>query len=244
MTGRIHSYLTLSAIDGPGLRFVLFMQGCRLRCVYCHNPDSWIYENGKEVSVDEIISEIKKNQIFYEASGTGGLTISGGEPLFQPEFCAKILSEAKNNGIHTALDTSGSVDISQYGDIITNTDLFILDIKATDKDVYKSITSDPNFNHLRNGEFLSAIGKKLWIRYVLTPGFNDRDSDIDGLIDYLKKLNTVERLYIIPYSKLGENKWAECGYENVLLNTQSPSPEFVESIRKRIGANGFSFKIL
>lgn len=242
MQGKIHSYLTMSAIDGPGLRFILFLQGCRLRCVYCHNPDTWIYENGKSITPEAIVEEISKSLHFYTTSG-GGVTLSGGEPLFQPDFTSEILRLCKNINIHTAVDTSGAEDLSLYPEIVKNTDLFILDIKAVHMDTYTKITSDTVGNHLKNGEYLSSLNKKMWIRYVLVPGYNDSERDISALIDYLKKLKTIERVIIVPYSKLGEHKWDECGLNNVLKTTEPPSAELINSIKERIIKSEINFSL-
>ncbi|OHD39811.1 MAG: pyruvate formate-lyase 1-activating enzyme [Spirochaetes bacterium GWF1_31_7] len=238
MNGKINSYLTLSAIDGPGLRFVVFLQGCKLRCIYCHNPDTWLPDNGVVISAVDIIQLMSKSDEFYRQSG-GGLTVSGGEPFYQPEFTAEIVYNAKKNQYHTAVDTSGCELLSDYPDIVKNTDLFILDIKALDNKRYFSITGDSIEKSIQNGIYLSSINKKIWLRYVIIPGYNDTMDEIEAFYNAVNGMKTVERIQIIPYSKIGIHKWRDAGYISALENVSLTPPEkirdFIDFINKKAG---------
>ncbi|MDN5303858.1 MAG: pyruvate formate lyase activating enzyme [Fusobacteriaceae bacterium] len=237
--GRLHSYETCGTVDGPGIRFVVFMQGCPLKCKYCHNPDTWDINKAKyERSVDEVIYEIKKYKNFIHPKG--GVTITGGEPLVQIEFVKALLKECKKEGLHTAIDTSGYIFNDKVKELLEYVDLVLLDIKCMDEKEYLDLTSVKLDNTLKFAKYLSEIGKKIWIRHVLVPGITDRDSYLHKLGEFCKNLKTVDLVEILPFHKMGEYKWKELGMEYKLYKIDSPTTERVENaknIMKQYGLN-------
>ncbi|MCG8540364.1 MAG: pyruvate formate-lyase-activating protein [Clostridia bacterium] len=229
-TGKIHSVETCGTLDGPGLRYVVFFQGCPLRCQYCHNPDTWKISDGKEVSVDEIMEDILKYKSFMEFSG-GGVTASGGEPLVQYKFLEDLFKRCKEEGIHTALDTSGCISISNVKEVIKYTDLVLLDIKSYDVERYKVVTGVAATSTLEFARYLSDINKSMWIRYVLVPGLTDDFNDIKQLAYFISTLRNVERIELLPFHKMGEYKWKELGYEYKLKETEPPSQDMIERVK-------------
>lgn len=227
--GRIHSFEMGSSVDGPGLRFVIFTQGCALRCLYCHNPDTRDPHGGQEVSVAEMLAEIEKYLPYLEASG-GGVTISGGEPTLQPEFVASIFQGCKERGIPTALDTSGFCSQESAALILPQTDLVLLDIKSWEPELYRKLTHVELEPTLRLARYLSAIGKHFWLRFVLVPGLTDSRENVEGLARFCAGLKSLERVEILPFHKLGEYKWKELGYEYSLSEARPPSPEEVQEV--------------
>ena len=223
--GRIHSYHTLTAIDGPGLRFLLFMQGCRLRCQYCHNPDSWSLDAGTEYSADEMMSIIQD----YAEYVKGGLTVSGGEPLLQQEFLTELFTLCRQYEMHTAIDTAGSVPLTADSPILNVTDLFLLDIKHSDPDKYHKLTAGNLQTTLDNAKLLSECGKRMWIRYVLVPGLTDDIDDMKRLRDIIDTLTTVDKVIVQPYSSLGVSKWDALNIPYTLRDTQPPSKELIKT---------------
>lgn len=228
--GKIHSIETCGTLDGPGLRFVIFTQGCPLRCQYCHNPDTWKFEDGEEVTVDEIMNEIVKYKSFMKFSG-GGITASGGEPLIQSDFIKELFKRCKEEGIHTALDTSGCVNIEKAKEVINYTDLVLLDIKSFDAIKYKNLTGVALKPTIEFAKYLSGINKPMWVRYVLVPGLTDDIKDIKELAKFLSSLKNVERVEILPFHKMGEYKWEELGYEYKLKDTEPPTKEKIEEVK-------------
>ncbi|ONI44542.1 pyruvate formate-lyase 1-activating enzyme [Candidatus Epulonipiscioides gigas] len=231
MIGRIHSIETCGTVDGPGIRYIIFMQGCPLRCQYCHNPDTWKTSTGEQIDSDEIIKEIIKYKPYMKNSG-GGLTISGGEPLLQPEFVADIFKKAKKQGIHTCIDTSGFIGIDKIGNVLDYTDLVLLDIKSYNKDVYKDVTGvslEPTLNFEQE---LMKRNIPVWIRYVLVPNLTDNLNDIEELAKYLTTLTNVERIDVLPFHKMGEFKWKELNYEYKLKNTLEPDDSLIKETKE------------
>ncbi|WP_211293126.1 pyruvate formate-lyase-activating protein [Brunnivagina elsteri] len=226
-SGYIHSIETCGTVDGPGIRFVIFTTGCPLRCLYCSNPDCRYLEHGKQVTVDELIAEIQKYTSYMKASG-GGVTISGGEPLYQPEFVREIFRRCKSLGIHTALDTSGFCDLEIAKSVLEFVDLVLLDIKSFDPATYTKVTGVDIKPTLILAQYLSDIKKAAWIRFVLVPGLTDDPENILGLAEFITKLNNIERVEVLPFHKMGEYKWEELGYEYQLKETPSPTPEQIE----------------
>lgn len=231
LKGRIHSFESCGTVDGPGIRFVVFMQGCPLRCKYCHNPDTWKFNEGREVTVDEIINEAKKYKSYMKFS-KGGITASGGEPFVQVEFIRDLFKRAKDEGIHTVIDTSGYVKIEDAKKVLEYTDLVLLDIKSYDNMIYKDLTGVSNEKTLKLANYLSNINKPTWIRYVLVPGVTDDMDNIENLAKFLSNMDNIEKVQILPFHKLGEYKWEELGYEYELENTKPPNDEDVEKARK------------
>ena len=224
ITGKIHSIETCGTVDGPGIRFVIFMQGCPLRCKYCHNPDTWKLGDGTEKTVDEIFDEIKKYKSYMNFSG-GGVTITGGEPLLQATFAKELFIRCKEEGIHTAIDTSGYLFNDTIKEVLTYTDLVLLDIKCYDSKQYKYITGaqlEPTIEFIN---YLGEINKPVWIRYVLVPNLSDNKKHIEALSIFLSKFNNIQRIELLPFHKMGEYKWEELGYKYELTETKEPTKE-------------------
>lgn len=215
--GRISSLESMSTMDGPGVRFVVFMQGCHLRCVYCHNPETWALKGGQILlSPKELVNKILSCKPYFGEEG--GVTFSGGEPLLQPEFLLETLKLCKANKIHTAVDTAG-VGLGDYEKILEFVDLVILDIKATDEAEYRQITGKDMSEFKR---FLNACvkcGNKLWIRQVIVPNINDDAEHIEKLNHFLKDLNNIERVELLPYKTLGKTKYESLGIIYRLMDT-------------------------
>ncbi len=238
MKGNIHSFETFGTKDGPGIRFVLFMQGCPLRCLYCHNVDTWNMANANYIfSVEEVMQKILNIKSFIK---TGGVTISGGEPLLQNEFVNELLIQCKKNSIHTALDTSGYIFNDNVKKTLENTDLVLLDIKHINKDKYKNLTGVKLINTLKFLDYLSKIDKKVWIRYVLVPGLTDDKEDITILAMYLTQYSNIEKIEVLPFHQMGIEKWKKEKIEYKLSEVKTPDSKEVqeaEEIFKKFGLN-------
>ncbi|MDI3311295.1 MAG: pyruvate formate-lyase-activating protein [Thermoanaerobacterium sp.] len=229
--GKIHSIETCGTVDGPGIRYVVFMQGCPLRCAYCHNPDTWDYNGGKEVSTDEIFNDAKRYISYMKVSG-GGVTLTGGEPTLQPEFCKDLFKKLKASDIHTALDTSGYVDIDKVKELVKYTDLFLLDIKHIDDEGHKKLTGVSNRKTLKFAKYLSDEGKKMWIRHVIVPGITDDMEEIKRLADFVSSLKNVDRVEILPYHKMGVYKYEVLGIPYSLKGINPPDTSKIEEIKE------------
>ncbi|SHJ97290.1 pyruvate formate-lyase-activating protein [Tepidibacter formicigenes] len=239
--GRIHSIETFGTVDGPGIRYIVFTQGCPLRCKYCHNRDTWDVKSGKEYTVPELMDDIKKYTPFMKYSG-GGLTVSGGEPTLQPEFLERLLMEAKANDIHTAVDTSGFVDIEIIDPILDYTDLVLLDIKHINRDSFKELTGVYNDKTLNLAKHLEKRNIPTWIRYVLVPGITDKEEDIENLAKFVSNLKNVENIEVLPYHSMGEFKWEELGYEYPLKGICDATDEDVEKASRIFEKYGLTIK--
>jgi pyruvate formate lyase activating enzyme len=229
ITGIIHSIETCGTVDGPGIRFVIFTQGCPLRCLYCHNPDCWYIDDGKPMSVDELITEILQYQSYFKFSG-GGVTVSGGEPLMQPQFVQAIFRSCSQLGIHTALDTSGYVNLNIAKPILEYTDLVLLDIKSFDPTIYRKVTHvslEPTLNFAR---YLNQIHKPVWVRFVLVPDLTDSLDHITQLAQFIAQFDNLERVEVLPFHKMGEAKWEQLAYDYQLQATSPPSTELLEKV--------------
>ncbi|MFV0286928.1 MAG: pyruvate formate-lyase-activating protein [Demequina sp.] len=235
--GTVHSWELVTAVDGPGTRLTYFLAGCPLRCLYCHNPDTWQMRRGTRATADEVLTRVRRYSHVLNASG-GGLTISGGEPLLQPDFVARIFRGAKEMGIHTALDTSGFLGARASNELLADTDLVLLDVKSGDPDTYKKVTGRPLAPTLDFGRRLSAHGVKIWTRFVLVPGLTDDERNVDQVADYLASLDTVERVEVLPFHQMGREKWKLLNEPYALDDTQPPSPELVERVREQFRARG------
>ena len=225
----IHSIESCGTVDGPGIRFVIFTQGCPLRCLYCHNPDCRYLEDGKTVTVDELIEEILQYRSYFNFSG-GGVTVSGGEPLIQPDFVREIFKRCHENGIHTALDTSGYSRIEVAKPVLEYTDLVLLDIKSFIPEIYRRVTSVSLEPTLKFARYLAQINKPTWVRFVLVPNLTDDLDNVRGLAQFIASLGNVELVEVIPFHKMGEYKWQQLGYDYQLKNTQPPSPDLVNRV--------------
>lgn len=228
--GKVHSFESMGAVDGPGLRFVIFLQGCVMRCAYCHNPDSWDFNLGKTYTVQECIDEIMKYKNYFGEDG--GVTVSGGEPLCQIDFVISLFTELKKRNIHTCLDTSGIIfqednDYikSKFDNLIEVTDLFLLDIKHINNEKHIELTSHSNKNVLAFAKYLNGNNKKMWIRYVLVPGINSDEETLKQTKNFINQLKTVEKVEVLPYHTYGVKKYEELGLEYKLKHVQSPSEE-------------------
>ncbi|MBW8182101.1 pyruvate formate lyase 1-activating protein [Shewanella nanhaiensis] len=233
VTGRIHSLESFGTVDGPGIRFITFMQGCLMRCQYCHNRDTWDLHGGKDVEVEELMSQIISYRPFLESSG-GGVTASGGEAILQAEFVSALFEACKKEGIHTCLDTNGFV--RKYTPIIDelldNTDLVLLDIKHIDDQRHIDLTKVSNHRTLQFAEHLHKRQQKTWIRYVVVGGYTDDIDSAKKLADFLKPMTNVEKVELLPYHELGKHKWEAMGEEYELNDISPPSGETMEQIKK------------
>ncbi len=239
--GRIFTSETLGAVDGPGLRYVLFMQGCVLRCKYCHNPESWSLTGGSGVTVKEAMEDILKYRNFFNASG-GGVTVSGGEPLLQSEFVTELFKRCREEGIHTALDTSGYHRGEIPEELVENTDLVLLDIKCMDADVYRELTGVGIEPTLDFAEYLNKKHKRTWIRYVIVPGINSSDIMIHALAQYASSMDNVEFVELLPFHKMGERKWDEAGLCYELRQIELPDGELIDHARGIFVSHGLKVK--
>ncbi len=236
MKGRINSFESLGAVDGPGIRFVIFMQGCPLKCKYCHNRDTWNINDAKEiVTVDEMINKIIRYKPYIVASN-GGVTVSGGEPLLQLNFVTQLFKELQKLNIHTALDTAGSIPINdKIEELLKYTNLVILDIKHIDDEKAKNLTSLSNKNNLDFARYLDEHHIPVWIRQVLVPGYTDDENDLRKLKAFIDTLSNVERTEILPYHKLGEYKWEALGEKYPLQGVEAPSKEEIQKAKEILG---------
>jgi len=229
LMGRIHSLESGGMVDGPGIRFVVFTQGCPLRCLYCHNPDTQALHEGREMNVDALITEISKYRSYMKFTG-GGVTLTGGEPLIQHDFSREVFRRCQALGIHTTLDTSGFAHQSVAAEVVQYVDLVMLCIKAFDADVHASLTGVPREPSLHFAEYLHRIQKKTWIRFVLVPGVTDSDSNVQGLAEFLAPMDNIEKVEILPFHKMGEYKWARMGFDYALKDTPSPTAAQVQRV--------------
>ncbi|MFF7452279.1 MULTISPECIES: pyruvate formate-lyase-activating protein [unclassified Streptomyces] len=239
VTGRIHSWDLSTGVDGPGTRFVLFVNGCPLRCLYCANPDTWHLRDGKQTTVDEVMAEIDKYRAFITTAG-GGVTITGGEPLLQPAFTGEMLRRCKQAGLHTALDTSGFLGARATDELLADTDLVLLDIKSFDVTTYRKLTGGELTPTLNFATRLDRLGKRMWIRYVLVPGWTDDPEAIAGLARFLAGLGNIDRVEILPFHKLGAAKYDALGLPFPLRNTPGPSPELVRRVQEQFRQLGLA----
>ncbi|MFC5034716.1 pyruvate formate-lyase-activating protein [Streptomyces sp. DSM 41987] len=235
-TGRVHSWDLSTGVDGPGTRFVLFLSGCPLRCLYCANPDTWHMRDGQEMTVDAVMAEIEKYRTFITAAG-GGVTITGGEPLLQPAFTAEVFHRCKELGLHTTLDTSGFLGSRATDDLLADTNPVLLDIKAFDV-AYRSLTGAGLAPTLTFATRLSRHGVPVRIRYVLVPGRTDDESAIDGLAAFVAGLGNVECVDVLPFHKLGAAKYEALDIPFPLRDTPTPSPDLVDRVRGQFRDHG------
>ena len=240
MIGHIHSTESFGAADGPGVRFIVFMQGCHMRCRYCHNPDTWKMDGGDEVTADEILKRALRFKPYWGKDG--GITISGGEPLLQIDFVIELFKKAKELGINTCIDTAGNPFtkeepfFSKFEELMKYTDLLLLDLKEINPARHKDLTGFDNSNISEMAKYLSEINKPVWIRHVLVPEHSDFDEDLDALGDFIDTLSNVDRVEILPYHTLGKFKWENLGIPYTLESISPPSAERIENAKQRIHA--------
>ena len=233
--GKVHSFESMGTVDGPGIRFVVFTQGCPLRCLYCHNPDCRTIYGGREITAGEVLVEIQKYRSYLKG---GGVTVSGGEPLMQPEFVSAIFQGCHELGIHTALDTSGYCPVSVAQPVLDHTDLVLLDIKSFDPQIYQRVTHVSLEPTLAMARHLSRIHKPTWIRFVLVPGLTDAPHNIEGLADFVATLDNVERVEVLPFHKMGEYKWEQLGLNYLLKDTPEPEESLISQTKATFRARG------
>lgn len=226
---RVHSIETFGTHDGPGIRLVVFLQGCNIRCRYCHNPDLLAGDGGKLMKRKEILAIVEKQK---EYLGTeGGVTISGGEPTLQPKSLIKLFGELNKRQIHTALDTNGTIATDEVKKLYQRTDLLLLDIKHIDEKVHIKLTGSTNKNVLEMAKYRESLGKPMWLRYVLLPGWSDEEKYLRALGEYFKDYKTIERLEILPYHTLGVYKYKQLGMKYKLAKVKPPAKENIEKAR-------------
>ena len=226
--GWLHSYETGSTVDGPGVRVMLFMSGCLLRCQYCHNPDTWKLKDGTRIELSHAIRRLRDFAPALRAMG-GGLTISGGEPLVQIGFTQGMFVAAKAMGLHTALDTSGFLGHRADDAYLKSVDLVLLDIKSGDPDTYRKVTGVELAPTLRFAERLAAMGKPVWVRFVLVPGLSDDPANIEKVAKFVAPMANVEWVEVLPFHQMGGFKWKTLGLEYHLAETPVPTPEQVSA---------------
>ncbi len=224
MTGRIHSLESFGTVDGPGIRFVVFFQGCPMRCAFCHNPDTWDPQGPVqyEMTPEELLEEVKRYKNFIKK---GGVTCTGGEPLVQADFLLEFMRLCKEAGFHTALDTSGIVFSEKARAVLEYTDLVLLDIKTLDDELHKSYTGQELVNNQRFLDYLQQIGKPTWIRHVVVPGYTDNDDRLNELADFVSRYSVVQQVEILPYHTMGKYKYAELGIPYPLDGTDDLTME-------------------
>ncbi len=236
MTGFIHSFESFGTVDGPGIRFVVFLQGCPLRCQYCHNPDTW-RAGGKEYSVEDVISQALRYKKYF--GDKGGVTVTGGEPLLQIDFVTELFTKLKAQGVHTCVDTSGITfrekdegTVEKHKKLLEVADLFLLDIKHIDEEKCKKLTGQSNQNTLAFAKFLSDNGKPMWIRQVLVSGLTDDEEDLLQTRAFIDSLQTVERVEVLPYHTMGIVKYKNLGLAYPLEGVESPTKEKVANAKR------------
>lgn len=239
--GAVHSTESFGAVDGPGIRFIIFLKGCRMRCRYCHNVDTWDPAGAEMRTPEELLNRAERYRSYWGKKG--GITVSGGEPLLQMDFLLELFRQAKERGIHTTLDTAGQPFtreepfFGKFRELMEVTDLVLLDIKEIDPERHKALTGRDNENILDLAHFLAEIGKPVWIRHVLVPGVTDFDEDLRGLKDFLDTLTNVEKVEVLPYHSMGEPKWEKLGIPYTLKGTNPPTAERVENAKRILGAS-------
>lgn len=224
----VHSIETCGTVDGPGVRYVLFLSGCPLRCQYCHNPDTQGKPSGDRRDAASVVADIVRYRNFIKS---GGLTISGGEPLMQADFVHAVFERVKHAGLHTTLDTSGFLGDRASDELLACTDLVLLDIKSFAPDTYKIVTGVELQPTLRFAKRLDALGKPMWIRFVLVPGLTDAHENVDGLARFVAGLSSVQRVEVLPFHKMGESKYEQSGMDYQLAGTPEPTAAEMQAVR-------------
>lgn len=231
---KVHSVETFGAVDGPGIRFVLFLQGCHLQCKYCHNRDTWDMNNGSYKSLDKIFDKIMNYKNYITPNG--GVTVSGGEPLLQVKFLIELFTKLKKKKIHTCIDTSGMVTLTDdIKHLLTLTDLVLLDIKHIDNEKCKDLVGFDNKLELEFAKYLSDNNIPVWIRQVLVPGYTDDENDLLKLRTFISSLNNVQKVEILPYHSLGKYKWSKLGLKYGLENVRDATSDDVKRAKKVLG---------
>ena len=233
--GLVHSLESFGSVDGPGVRFVVFLQGCAMRCQYCHNPETWACTSSSQWTPEALFKHALRYRSYWgKRDRRGGITVSGGEPLLQMPFVTEFFRLARENGVHTALDTAGQPFredpefLARFDRLLEQTNLVILDLKEMDEEKHKALTGHTNRNILAMARYLSDKGIPLWIRHVLVPGLTDDPQGLKELDEFIRSLKTVERVEVLPYHTLGRFKWDRLGIPYPLGDTRVPTREEVE----------------
>jgi pyruvate formate-lyase 1-activating enzyme len=242
LLGRVHSVETFGSVDGPGIRFLIFLKGCSMRCRYCHNPDTWDPETDDLRTADELLTQAMRYRSYWGREG--GITVSGGEALLQMDFLTELFRKAKAKGIHTCLDTSGQPFtrrepfFSKFAELMKYTDLLLFDLKQIDDAKHRELTGRTNRNILDCARYLSDIGKPIWVRHVLVPGITDNDDDLHALRAFIDTLQNVKRVEVLPYHAMGTYKWEQLGIPYTLKDVSAPSEERVRNAEHILTAPG------
>ena len=233
--GRIHSFESFGTVDGPGIRYVVFLQGCPIQCKFCHNRDTWDKSGGKEYDVDTVVNKILRCKTYIDASN-GGVTASGGEPLLQATFLLELFKKLKSLGINTALDTAGSLPITdEIKELLQYTDLVILDIKHIDNEKCIKLTGHSNENEINFAKYLAENNIPMWVRQVLVPGYTDGEDDLRRLKQFVVSLNNVKKMEVLPYHDLGQFKWEKLNLQYPLKDVRIPTQEEIQRAQNILG---------
>ncbi|MGB0370905.1 MAG: pyruvate formate lyase 1-activating protein [Opitutales bacterium] len=237
VTGRVHSIESCGTVDGPGIRFVLFLQGCLMRCKYCHNRDTWDLDAGKDMSVDDVMAELKSCRRFFKS---GGITVSGGEALLQIEFVTELFRACKAEGIHTCLDTNGYIRHCKHllDPLLDVTDLVMLDLKQMDPQKHIELTRTPNTFAIQFAHILHERHQPTWIRHVVVPGYTDDEASLKMLADFVKNKSNISRVELLPYHKMGCHKWKAFGDRYPLEGVEPPPSNKMDAIVQLMSQNG------
>ena len=242
LLGRVHSVETFGSVDGPGIRFLIFLKGCSMRCRYCHNPDTWDPDTDDLRTADELLTQAMRYRSYWGREG--GITVSGGEALLQIDFLTELFRKAKAKGIHTCLDTSGQPFTRRepfflkFAELMKYTDLLLFDLKQIDDAKHRELTGRTNRNILDCARYLSDIGKPIWVRHVLVPGVTDNDDDLHALRAFIDSLQNVKRVEVLPYHAMGTYKWEQLGIPYTLKDVSAPSEERVRNAEHILTAPG------
>ena len=239
LSGSVHSWELVTAVDGPGTRLTVFLSGCLLRCKYCHNPDTWKLRDGRVTGIEEVVERIRRYQGAFRVTG-GGVTVSGGEPLMQPAFLGRIFAECRRLGIHTALDTSGYLGARATDDVLRNVDLVLLDVKSGLPRTYRDVTGRELAPTIDFGDRLAERGTPVWVRFVLVPGLTDAIDNVEAVADIVERWPNVERVEVLPFHQMGEDKWHRLGLTYSLHGIHPPDDALLDRVRQQFRGRGLT----
>lgn len=234
MNARIHSFETMGSVDGPGLRFITFLQGCNMKCLYCHNRDTWEKDRGDVYSVDDVAKKVESLKGFYK-SNQGGITATGGEPLLQSEFVSDLFDRVHSIGLTTALDTSGHVELTDsVKSVVGKTDFLLLDLKSLDDKIHKKLVGVKRDLVIPFMDYVKTLETTVWLRYVYLPGYTDSEKNLTDLVEFINGFENVKRVDILPYHDLGSRKWEEMGYKYPLKDMPLPEKSEVQKFKSYV----------